>query len=499
MDPQRLWSIDISSKTKDNFYPVVLEQKDYLFPINFKVTGTQSLDDNDNYNNCTLIGYYRAGGSSDKGDFWNVRQNCHDIDERRFYGIHTSNKHNFNVVIYMRGGYSYSITTDSPNVELYPDGYYSPHSIVNEGVLYPIKQANGTNIGTNLILNNGDIEATIIANGIQRIDLLNGDVDQDYTNSTFNISSAGDAFLKITGDNTNSDGTKHPYLIFQQDGGYNEAGIFLGTGDTNTGDTNENDLIISASTNGGGNIHFLTDTTSGQNDDISNLEGAPTRMTITDSGNVGIGTTSPSAKLHIYEPNGTTGSGNGVGSLVIEHGNTGGSSSIVFVSAKNKTSDYGYIRYQDDRENNTGSERSVLTIGTQNDADDNIALMASGSVGINKLSPNNSYELDVNGDVNATSYNASSDYRIKENVVPISDTSYNIDNIRPVTYTNTKMEKQDFGVIAHELQEQIPFLVNGEKDGEHHQSVNYNGLIGLLLNEVQQLKKRVQELEQSKP
>jgi len=121
----------------------------------------------------------------------------------------------------------------------------------------------------------------------------------------------------------------------------------------------------------------------------------------------------------------------------------------------------------------------------------------SDNVGIGRTPT--SYKLDVNGDVNATSYNASSDYRIKENVVPIADTSYNVDNLRPVTYTNIKMEKQDFGVIAHELQEQIPFLVTGEKDGEHHQSVNYNGLIGLLLNEVQQLKKRVQELEQSKP
>ena len=101
--------------------------------------------------------------------------------------------------------------------------------------------------------------------------------------------------------------------------------------------------------------------------------------------------------------------------------------------------------------------------------------------------------------VDATSFNASSDYRIKENVVPISDTSYNIDKLRPVTYTNTKAEKQDFGVIAHEIQQQLPFLVSGEKDGENYQSVNYNGLIGLLLNEVQQLKKRVQKLEQSKP
>jgi len=170
----------------------------------------------------------------------------------------------------------------------------------------------------------------------------------------------------------------------------------------------------------------------------------------------------------------------------------------VFPSKQNRGGDYGYIKYKDDIYNTSGQERAVLIIGTSNDTNDNIILQPSGSVGI-KGNPNNSYALDVNGAVDATSYNASSDYRIKENVIPISDTSYNIDNIRPVTYTNTKMEKQDFGVIAHELQEQIPFLVTGEKDGEHHQSVNYNGLIGLLINEVQQLKKRVQELEQSKP
>ena len=107
--------------------------------------------------------------------------------------------------------------------------------------------------------------------------------------------------------------------------------------------------------------------------------------------------------------------------------------------------------------------------------------------------------LNVTGAVSGLSFDSGSDYRIKENVVSISDTSYNIDKLRPVTYTNILLKKQDFGVIAHELQEQLPFLVTGEKDGEKQQSVNYNGLIGLLLNEVQQLKKRVQELEQSKP
>jgi hypothetical protein len=50
-------------------------------------------------------------------------------------------------------------------------------------------------------------------------------------------------------------------------------------------------------------------------------------------------------------------------------------------------------------------------------------------------------------------------------------------------------------LIAHELQEYYPFLVEGEKDGEQTQSVNYIGLIGVLIKEIQELKKRVLDLE----
>jgi hypothetical protein len=51
------------------------------------------------------------------------------------------------------------------------------------------------------------------------------------------------------------------------------------------------------------------------------------------------------------------------------------------------------------------------------------------------------------------------------------------------------------GFIAHELQTQFPFLVNGEKDGKDYQSVNYLGLIGLLVKETQELKKQMENLE----
>ena len=113
--------------------------------------------------------------------------------------------------------------------------------------------------------------------------------------------------------------------------------------------------------------------------------------------------------------------------------------------------------------------------------------------------PNNffaapTYSLNVNGAVNATSYNTTSDYRIKKDVVTLDD-SFTVDKLRPVTYNNTKLDKQDIGLIAHELQKVYPFLVNEEKDGENYQTVNYTGLIGILIKEIQELKERVKKLE----
>ena len=108
----------------------------------------------------------------------------------------------------------------------------------------------------------------------------------------------------------------------------------------------------------------------------------------------------------------------------------------------------------------------------------------------------NSSGLTVTGTVNATSFNSGSDYRIKEDVVTLDD-SFTVDKLRPVTYNNTKLGKQDIGLIAHELQEVYPFLVNGEKDGEEMQSVNYSGLIGILIKEIQELKKEVKMLKEN--
>ena len=106
----------------------------------------------------------------------------------------------------------------------------------------------------------------------------------------------------------------------------------------------------------------------------------------------------------------------------------------------------------------------------------------------------NSLLLHVSGTLTAHTFSTSSDYRIKEDVIPLDD-KYVVDSLRPVTYKNKLTEKQDIGLIAHEIQEIYPFLVNGEKDGEELQTVNYIGLIGLLIKEIQGLKQRVKCLE----
>lgn len=98
------------------------------------------------------------------------------------------------------------------------------------------------------------------------------------------------------------------------------------------------------------------------------------------------------------------------------------------------------------------------------------------------------------GACTATSFTPTSDYRIKDNISTLPPT-ITVDKLNPVSYTNKISSNHEFGFIAHELQGVYPNLVNGEKDGETMQSVNYTGIIPILVNEIKNLKTRVSELE----
>jgi hypothetical protein len=64
----------------------------------------------------------------------------------------------------------------------------------------------------------------------------------------------------------------------------------------------------------------------------------------------------------------------------------------------------------------------------------------------------------------ATSYNTSSDYRLKENIAPMTDALAQVALLKPCTYTWKSDGSDGQGFIAHELQAVVPDAVSGKKD-----------------------------------
>ncbi|GAA1614952.1 LamG domain-containing protein [Actinoplanes couchii] len=111
---------------------------------------------------------------------------------------------------------------------------------------------------------------------------------------------------------------------------------------------------------------------------------------------VGIGTAGPAAALHLRERIGTP-HGPNTGTVLIDHENAGGVSSVVFRSAVNRGGDYGYLQYQDSATPGAAGESARLLIGTSNDYNDHVILQPqSGNVGIRTADPKGT--LHVAGD-----------------------------------------------------------------------------------------------------
>jgi hypothetical protein len=106
----------------------------------------------------------------------------------------------------------------------------------------------------------------------------------------------------------------------------------------------------------------------------------------------------------------------------------------------------------------------------------------------------------VVGDV-FTSYNTSSDYRLKENVVPMENILQKVLLLNPVSYTWKSFNSVGQGFIAHELQEIFPTCVVGEKDAVKEngeiipQMVDYSKLTPFLTAALKDLYSLVQTLQ----
>ena len=141
----------------------------------------------------------------------------------------------------------------------------------------------------------------------------------------------------------------------------------------------------------------------------------------------------------------------------------------------------------------------------------------------------------ITGNGSLISYGTGSDYRLKENIVPMSVNGLTvINNLRPKQFNFiSNPDKTVDGFIAHELQEHVPLAVVGEKDatraignivkiddesvvnesvpkpeeleagtewtktGEEpvYQNVDLSKLVPYLVNAIQELSARVEALE----
>lgn len=105
-------------------------------------------------------------------------------------------------------------------------------------------------------------------------------------------------------------------------------------------------------------------------------------------------------------------------------------------------------------------------------------------------------DLSVTGTITASgSITAFSDVRLKDNITKIPDALNKLNQLKGVTYTRKDLasDKQYAGLIAQDVQKVLPEAVAVTEDDII--AVDYNGVIGLLVEAVKELETKVAKLE----
>lgn len=105
--------------------------------------------------------------------------------------------------------------------------------------------------------------------------------------------------------------------------------------------------------------------------------------------------------------------------------------------------------------------------------------------------------LSIGGELFTKGVKTSSDIKFKKDISILDHPLENIEKISGVRFTWKDTEKKDLGVIAQDVQKVYPELVDSVGfGGKEHLSVNYNGLVAVLLESVKELSGRVRDLEE---
>jgi hypothetical protein len=123
-----------------------------------------------------------------------------------------------------------------------------------------------------------------------------------------------------------------------------------------------------------------------------------------------------------------------------------------------------------------------------------IAARWNGNGEVIRLQRDNTDVGSIDVTTTATSYNTSSDYRLKENVQPMQGALSRVAALKPCTYKWKVDGSAGEGFIAHELAEVVPDCVTGEKDAVDaegnpvYQGIDTSFLVATLTAAIQELK-----------
>jgi hypothetical protein len=142
---------------------------------------------------------------------------------------------------------------------------------------------------------------------------------------------------------------------------------------------------------------------------------------------------------------------------------------------------------------NVSGNRGEITFSNNSGASDYVARFNYGST------PTLVGNITVSS--GGTSFVTTSDYRLKESVVPLSGGLARVNALKPSTYKWKADGSNGEGFIAHELAEVVPLAVTGVKDAVNAdasinpQGVDLSKVVPVLVAAIQELTARVQTLE----
>ena len=233
-------------------------------------------------------------------------------------------------------------------------------------------------------------------------------------------------------------------------------------------------------------------------------------------GNVGIGTSSPNQPLVIYGASGTAISVNnsttGTGASSGFQLQTGSGTDAYLWNYSNGFTAFGTNNTERLRIDSSGDVQIGTTVGGARLTIEK-AFAGGTAIDINTTTASTAYNAAVfrhNSTVvgyitvstGATAYNTSSDYRLKENVTPVTDGITRLQQLNPSRFNFiADPDNTVDGFIAHEVQDIVPEAITGEKDAEDddgnpvYQGIDQSKLVPLLTAALQEAIAKIETLE----